>query len=87
MEMNIDAHCEGKMTCAFKNDTRNMENFNQSIQKPQNWDWDSFIQSRKCMSLKFAWELCAMTMKNEAELEEKLTFCFKTDMRNFINFD
>ena len=39
------------------------------------------------MSLKFAGELCAMTMKNEAELEEKLTFCFKTDMRNFINFD
>ena len=26
--------------------------------------WDPFVQSRKCMALKFAEELCVMTMKN-----------------------
>ena len=28
-----------------------------------------------------------MTMKNNAKFEEELTFHFKTDMRNLINFD
>ena len=30
----------------------------------------SFIQSWKCMSLKFTRELCIMTMKNNAEFED-----------------
>ena len=33
-----------------------------------------FIQSRKCMSLKFTGELCVMTMKNDARFEQELTF-------------
>ena len=32
--------------------------------------WDPFIQSRKGMTLKFAEELCVMTMKNNAEIEK-----------------
>ena len=32
--------------------------------------WDPFIQSRKCMSLKFRKKLCIMTMKNDAKPEE-----------------
>ena len=28
-----------------------------------------------------------MTMKNETKLEEELTYCFKTDMKNLTNFD
>ena len=39
------------------------------------------------MSLKFTEVLCAMTMKNDAKFEEELTCCFKTDMRDFTNFD
>ena len=39
------------------------------------------------MSLKFTGELCVMTMKNDAKLEEKLTCQFKIDMRNLTNFD
>ena len=39
------------------------------------------------MTLKFAEELCVMTMKNNAKFEEELTFHFKTDMRNLTNFD
>ena len=39
------------------------------------------------MSLKFTKELCLMTMKNDIKIEEELTCHFKTDMRNFTNFD
>ena len=39
------------------------------------------------MTLKFAEELCVMTMKNNAKLEEELTCHFKTNMKNLTNFD
>ena len=44
--------------------------------KSELW-WDPFVQSRKCMSLKFTEELCV----------EELTCRFKIDMKNFTNFD
>ena len=47
--------------------------------------WDSFVQSRKCISLKFTEELCIITMKNDTKIEGELTCRFKTDMRNFTN--
>ena len=49
--------------------------------------WDHFVQSRKCMTLKFTEELCVMAMKNNAKFKEELTCHFKTDMRNLTNFD
>ena len=39
------------------------------------------------MTLKFAVELCVMTMKNDAKFEEELTYYFKTDMKNLTNSD
>ena len=39
------------------------------------------------MSLKFTGELCVMTMKNDAKIEEELTCQFKIDMTNLTNFD
>ena len=61
---------------------------------PEHWkvsklglSWDLFVQSRKCMSLKFTEELCVMTMKNDTEIEEELTCGFKMDVRNLTNFD
>ena len=45
-----------------------------------------FIQSRKCMSLRFTGELCVMKMKNDSKFEKELTSQFKTGMRNLINF-
>ena len=39
------------------------------------------------MNLKFTEELCVMTMNNNAKFEGKLTFYFKTDMRNLTIFD
>ena len=38
------------------------------------------------MSLKFAMELCVMTIENDTKIEEELTCRFKIDMRNFTNF-
>ena len=35
--------------------------------------WDPFVQSRKCISLKFTETFCVMTMKNHAKFEEELT--------------
>ena len=49
--------------------------------------WDPFDQNRKYKSLKFAGELCVMTVKKDTKIEEELTCCFKTDMRNLINLD
>ena len=49
--------------------------------------WDPFVQSWKCMSLRFTAKLCVMRMKNGAEMEEELASQFKTDMNNLINFD
>ena len=39
------------------------------------------------MSLKSTEELCVMKMKNNAKFEEELTYHFKIDMRNLMNFD
>ena len=49
--------------------------------------WDPFVKSRKGMTLKFAEELCVMTMKNNAKFEEELTCHFKIDMRILTDFD
>ena len=49
--------------------------------------WDPFVQSRKCISLKFIEELYVMTMKNDVKFEERLTCHLKIDMRNLKNFD
>ena len=39
------------------------------------------------MSLKLTGELCVMTMKNDAKIEEKLTCQVKIDMINLTSFD
>ena len=39
------------------------------------------------MGLKFTGELWVMAMKKDAKFEEELTFQFKIDMRNLMNFD
>ena len=48
---------------------------------------DPFIQSRKCMSLKLAGELCVVIMKNDAKFKIELTCQFKINIRNLTNFD
>ena len=39
------------------------------------------------MTLKYTKKLCVVTVKNDTKIEKELTCHFKTDMRNFTNFD
>ena len=103
MTLKIDEKFEEKLICCFRNDrnlmnfdprTWSLKNLHfhwfllckVKVPKLGLW-WDSFVQSGKCMSSKFTEELCVMTMKNDRKIEEELTSRFKTDMRNFTNFD
>ena len=47
----------------------------------------AFVQSRKCMRLKFTGELCVMKLKSGAKFEEELTCHFKIDKNNLANVD
>ena len=47
----------------------------------------AFIQSSKCVSLKFTGELRVMRMRNDAKSEEELACQFKIDMSNLMNFE
>ena len=88
MTLKIDAKFKRKLTCAFKNDTWNLVNFNIAIKSLKIGTlMGSTHPSRKCMSLKFTGELCVMIMKNDARFEEEITCQFKIDMRNSPNFD
>ena len=76
MAVNIDAKFEEKLICTSKNDMKNLANFHQSTFESLKvkFFFGPCIQSRNCMSLKFTWELCVMTMKNDVKFEKKLTF-------------
>ena len=89
MILNIDAKFEEKLTSAFQGDMRNLANFHHTLFESLKIGtlMDTLIQIRKCMSLKFTGQLCLMTIKNDAKIEEKLTCLFKIDMRNLTNFD
>ena len=39
------------------------------------------------MYLKCTWEICVITMKNDAKIDKELTCQFKIDMRNSRIFD
>ena len=43
MALKIDTQFEEKLTCASKNDMRNLANFHQSTWKSQNWDFDDIL--------------------------------------------
>ena len=43
MALKIDTKFEEKLTCASKNDMRNLANFHQSTWKSQNWDFDDIL--------------------------------------------
>ena len=54
MTLNIDATFEGKLTCAFKNDMRDLANFHQStFESPKIWTlMRSFYPKQKMYELK-----------------------------------
>ena len=67
MTLNTDAKFEGKMTCAFKNNMRNIANFYQSMLGSLKLGTLMGSFYPKCMSLKFTGEICVMTMRNDAK--------------------
>ena len=46
MTLKSDAKFEEQLTCGLENDMRNLVNFYQSTQKPQNWDFDGILLSK-----------------------------------------
>ena len=46
MALQIDATLDRKLTSAFKNDMRNLENFHQNTGKSKNWDIDGILLSK-----------------------------------------
>ena len=54
MALNIDAKFEGKLTCAFKNDMRNLANFHKStLESLKIWTFiESFCPKKKMYELK-----------------------------------
>ena len=89
MTLKSDVKFEKRLTCGLENDSRKLTIFHQYTCKALEYGlwWNSFIQSRRCMSLKFTEELYVKTMKNYAKFEEELTCHFKVDMSNLTNFD
>ena len=46
MALNTNTTFEGKLTCAFKNDMRNLGNFHRKTGKSKNWDFDGILLSK-----------------------------------------
>ena len=82
MALKIDTKFEEKLTCTSKNELRNLANFHQSTFESLKLGLllGPIIKSRKCISLKFRWELCVMTMKNDSKFEKEMTCQFKIDI-------
>ena len=89
MALNIEATFEGKLTCGFKNDMRNLANFNQSMFESLKIGtfMGSFYPKQKMLELKTYRGVCVTAMKNDTKFEEELTCQFKIDMRNLTDFD
>ena len=74
MALESDAKFEQKLTCGLAND-KEFGKFSSGHTKVLKWGLllGPFIQSRKCMSLKYTGELCVMTVKNDPKFEKELT--------------
>ena len=71
--MTLKSHAKS----GLENDMRNLANVHQNTWKWQNWEFDGILLSKVDVT----------TPKSDEKFEEELTCCFKTDMRNWTNFD
>ena len=79
MMLEKDAKFEEKVTCSLEKWHEEFGKFSPEHTKVSKL-WlllGHFIQSRKCISLKFTRVLCVMTMKNDTKFEKELTVCIK----------
>ena len=88
MKLKRDTKLGEELTCRFKIDIKNLTNFDLSTQKSQifSLSWTPFERIIYCLSLKGTVELSFMTLKSDAQFEEKLICCLKNDMRKLANF-
>ena len=87
--LKIDRKCEGKLTCAFKNDMRNLENFHQSTWKSQNLDFDGILLSKvkNVWSLNLQGSHILWQWRMRQNLTRNWLASPKFDMRNLTSFD
>ena len=74
---------EEKLTCGLENDIKKFGKFSpeqSNVSELGLWQ-DSFVQSRKCMSLKLTEELCVMTWKLLQNLKRNWLFASKLTWR------
>ena len=87
MTLKSDAKFVEKLTLSSKNDMRKYVNFNTSSGKSEDWHFDVLLLSTTYkVSAKKVQKSYLMTMKSNPNIEEKLTFSLKNDMRNMVNF-
>ena len=70
------------MSCACKNDMKNLGNFHQTTWKSQNWDLDGILLSKVENVWAYKTYRGVITTKNDTKIEEEFTCQFKTDIRN-----
>ena len=79
----FDAKFEGKLTCAFKNDTSNLVNFRQrTFESAKIWNFIWIFQAKQKMyELKIYRGAMRYDNKDYAKVEQELIGQFKIDMR------
>ena len=86
MTLKGDAKFKGKLAWSLKNDIRNLVNSDASSRKSENVRFGELLlpKAHKVLDEK---ESCLITLKSDANFEEKLTLGSKNDMRNLVNFN
>ena len=84
-----EAKFEEKLTLGFKNDMRNLVNFNINSSKSENLYFDVvlLLSIAYKVSAKKVHENSLMTLKKDPNFDEKPTFFLKIDMKNLVNFN
>ena len=85
MTVESDAKFEEKLALGFKNDMASLVNFNASSGKSEYLHFDVLLLS--IAYIKFQLKKCRRNISRDLNFEEKLTFCLKNDMTNFMNFN
>ena len=89
MKLKSDAKFEEKLTLDSKNDMGNFVNFNASSSKSDNLHFGVLLLSiaYKVSDKNVQKNYHSWHWKKDPNFEEKLTFYFKNDLRNLVNFN
>ena len=89
MVLKSDAKFEEKLTLGYKNNMKNLVNFNASSGKSENLHFDVLLLSigYKVLAKNVQKNDLSWNWKKIQIFEEKLTFYLKNDIRNLVNFN